>query len=453
MVTRRSILTGLGGVAASVGAATLVPGRQPAYARAVVPAGGVRSAGGAVPSWIDRYAVPLSSIEPGAPLDDLAPLGRTVGDALVVGLGESVHGSHDQFTLKHRVLRYLVERRGFRTLALEEDFASGVALDRYVVSGAGDPAALVGVTSHIWRTEEMLTLVRWMRAYNLRHREKLRFLGTDITQLRALSFDEVTGFVRRVAPDRLAELEQHLGPIRPQGDPWEHMAWYFQQPDRQPYVDSARRAEELVAGLRGGSRLDRAYAQRHAAAVHGWYTFYADGQVRHRDLFMADTIGWWHRLGGGKAVYWAANAHTAATPTVTFTLPPVTRTEVMAGSLLRQRYGRCYVSIGTVFHQGEIFTGWTAPSGPSPHRVGRPAPGTVDEILGGARLADYLLDLRSPASGPVDAWLRAPGTIRLIGHEYDAANDPAHNMVVDPLAGAFDAILHLGTTTPTRPLR
>jgi erythromycin esterase-like protein len=59
-----------------------------------------------------------------------------------------------------------------------------VAIDRYIVTGEGDPRALVAATSSIWRSEEMLDLVRGMRRYNLTHDDKIRFLGTDLTQLR-----------------------------------------------------------------------------------------------------------------------------------------------------------------------------------------------------------------------------------------------------------------------------
>ena len=79
-----------------------------------------------VPGWIADRAAPLASADPAAPLDDLEPLRRSVGDAQVVGLGESVHGAAELTTLKHRTLRLLVERMGFRTVAWEEDWTTGL---------------------------------------------------------------------------------------------------------------------------------------------------------------------------------------------------------------------------------------------------------------------------------------------------------------------------------------
>ena len=39
---------------------------------------------------------------PPTPQDDIAPLRRMIGDARIVGLGESTHGAHEEFTLKLR---------------------------------------------------------------------------------------------------------------------------------------------------------------------------------------------------------------------------------------------------------------------------------------------------------------------------------------------------------------
>ena len=119
-----------------------------------------------VTDWIRRHAYPLSSVDPLAPLADLRPLRHMVGDARVVGLGESTHGAHEQFTIKHRVVRFLVEEMGFRALAFEEDWTKGIQLNEYVLTGRGDPQALLADAGPPWRTQEILDLIRWMYGYN-----------------------------------------------------------------------------------------------------------------------------------------------------------------------------------------------------------------------------------------------------------------------------------------------
>ena len=65
-----------------------------------------------VTGWIRHHAAPLDTVGPAAPLADLTPLRRAIGDAEIVGLGESTHGAAEEETLKHRTLRLLVERMG-----------------------------------------------------------------------------------------------------------------------------------------------------------------------------------------------------------------------------------------------------------------------------------------------------------------------------------------------------
>jgi erythromycin esterase len=411
---------------------------------------------GAIESWINRSAVPLPRTDAGGSIDDLRPLSRLAGDARVVGLGESAHGTREQFTLKHRAARFLTERMGFRTLAWEENWGSGVAIDRYVVGGEGDPRSLVADASSVWRSEEMLDLVRWLRAYNLTHSDKIRFVGTDLTQLRQVLFDEIVAYVQDVAPRRLDELGSHLDPIRLHGTPEEHVGWYLRQPDKQPYRDHARAVLDLVLDLvprlpSGASRVEPAYAVQHARTILGFYEYYAVLVLDYRDRFMADTLTWWQRRTRHRVVYWAANVHTAASPRLTYSLPPFVppTVAVVAGSHLRQRYGRRYVSIGTVFDHGEVLTGWET-GAPSVFQIPPPSVAMVDRALGRAKYPDYLLDLHADAPPPVQQWLAGPATMRLIGSAYDATNDAAYAMSVESWITAFDAILHLNRTTPTR---
>ena len=63
--------------------------------------------------WVAGHAIRTDSLDPRAPLEDLEPLGELVGDARVVGIGESAHYVREFYLLRHRLLRFLVQRRGF----------------------------------------------------------------------------------------------------------------------------------------------------------------------------------------------------------------------------------------------------------------------------------------------------------------------------------------------------
>jgi erythromycin esterase len=104
-----------------------------------------------------------------APFDDLDPLTVRVRNAKVVALGSAVRQSHELSTLSDRVMRFLIDQHGFRSLALEGDETASVDLDTYVRTGEGDPLAILGGARPFWRFAEILEAVRWIRALNERN--------------------------------------------------------------------------------------------------------------------------------------------------------------------------------------------------------------------------------------------------------------------------------------------
>lgn len=154
-----------------------------------------------VTRWIGQHAHPLTTMGPGAPLPDLLPLADLVRDADVVALGASTRQAHELSAVADRVVRFLVEQLGFRSLALEGDDAARLGLDEYIRGGTGDPAALLAGARSFWQTEELLDVIRWMRSYNHRHPgDPVRFvedLGRPRTP--ASGLDGLAGLQRNLA--------------------------------------------------------------------------------------------------------------------------------------------------------------------------------------------------------------------------------------------------------------
>ena len=153
----------------------------------------------AAATWIASVATPFSTAAPGSGFADLEPLGELIGNARVVGFGEATHGTREFFLMKHRAFEYLVERHNFTHFGIEATMPESRAVDRYVTRGEGDPAQLLaGLYFWTWNTQEVLDLILWMRAYNVRVGEpRLRFFGFDMQSVN-WSIDSVPVMLDRV---------------------------------------------------------------------------------------------------------------------------------------------------------------------------------------------------------------------------------------------------------------
>lgn len=133
--------------------------------------------------WLAAHVTPLRDVRvPSTGIADDADLdlfADIVGDARIVALGESTHGTREFFLVKHRLLEFLVRKLGFTVFAIEANQLAVEKINRYVQGGDGTARDVMRVMFRVWNTEEMLELVEWMRAYNAEGpRSPLRSLDT-----------------------------------------------------------------------------------------------------------------------------------------------------------------------------------------------------------------------------------------------------------------------------------
>ncbi|MFB4289858.1 erythromycin esterase family protein [Nonomuraea sp. ATR24] len=100
---------------------------------------------------------------------------------LLLGLGEARHFVNELGEARNEIFRHLVEHEGYRGFALESDCLMGLLVDDYVTTGAGtlDDVMERGFSHRFGTVPANRELVRWMRAYNEEHDEKVRFFGFD----------------------------------------------------------------------------------------------------------------------------------------------------------------------------------------------------------------------------------------------------------------------------------
>ncbi|MGH3322024.1 MAG: erythromycin esterase family protein [Streptosporangiaceae bacterium] len=427
-----------------------------AYPAGVADAAPVDNAGerSAVTTWLRHHAHPANSLPSGVPSPALRPVRAVVDDAVVVGLGAAAEGARELGTSAQGVTRYLVQTKGFRSIAIEDDWTAGVLLNRYLRTDDGNLRDLVAHMAPRFRTPQMLRLVHWVRRYNRTHPEALRFVGIDATSTRALAYDAVIDYVRKAAPDRLADLRADYGPITPHTDNiWDYNDYFYNEVrDKEKYVRLAEKGYRLVKELpvdhgSEGYRL----ALHNAYTIMAYYTFAARHPRGYRDQLMAHNLVWWRHRTGDKIVALSAIVHTAVDQDLGLSYPPrPLRTMKTAGAYLRDRYGHRYVSIGFTFGHGAVTSG-IATGRPRRYAVPPPSDGEVGHVLGRTRWRCYLLDLDEAALPVVRKWLNGPTEIRVINiGSYDPARSGEYFMGDGSLRQWFDAVIHTRRVTASR---
>lgn len=417
----------------------------------------------AVAEWARATAVPLTTVEAGNGFADMEPLRAVIGDARLVSLGEATHGTREFFQLKHRMLEFLVEEMGFTWFGIEAAFPDCMDLYRYVSGEDVDPVkALDAQRFWTWNTEEVLDLVRWMRAYNEdpAHGTKLRFYGYDMQSPTCATLATL---------DYLAEVDPALktaveGDLTPLADDYSFMA-YGSLPSE--VRDRARQAVERVLDAFDENRdqwakatgeTEFALASLHArvvaqaeehAAIAPADELYSDREANRRtfalrDQSMAENIRTISELEGpgSKGVLWAHNGHVQRTSYANYGVTSM-------GGHLHEMFGDEHVVVGFAFNQGS-FQAIEMGQGLTVHEVGPAKEHSLDAVLAAA--LDYrvaALDLRS-APADVAAWLASGPASRSVGSVY-AEVIADHAWAHNDLTQAFDVLLFVESTTAAIP--
>lgn len=117
----------------------------------------------------DARAAIQAAAEPLPDLDDPAFAAQfdRFASARVVLLGESTHGTAEFCRARAAITRGLVERHGFRIVALEADWPDMAAVDQWTRWGGAPPGsdAFARFLQWMWRNEEFARFAAWLRHY------------------------------------------------------------------------------------------------------------------------------------------------------------------------------------------------------------------------------------------------------------------------------------------------
>ena len=392
-------------------------------------------------AWLRRQDAPLPASV--ATANQFAPFDALAAEARVIGLGEATHGSREFNDFRLAAIRRLVTRHGYRLVALEDSGSRWRALEPYVSGEAAEPAAPLE-WGWIGRRGRR-ALLDWARAWNLAHpRDRVHVIGVDGGD-NAFARELLGAFLARAYGSAAAEA-------------WRARLPELEAADAQAAVfgNSATSAElraylmGVLAQLEGdGPLLRRRFGRDYEAAlaaardIAAFVDYNAGRASGHsRDWHMAAALlrAIDETASRPKAVYWAHNAHVAATPT---RWGPT-------GALLRQALGCGYRAVAATFGEGAFVA--QLPDDPD-YRLRLStllAAGeeTVEGVLGlvrpGAHLAAWDCD---SGAGQAPAWLALERPLRWIGGIYAPDTPPSLTYQAYRLVGAFDGIAYFPTVT------
>ena len=399
-----------------------------------------------VTSWFKSAAMPLDSTNPESGLDDLRQMESTIGNARIVAMGEATHGTREFFQLKHRMLEFLVEKKGFTVFGIEANWPESLAINDYVLNGTGDAVeALDGLYFWTWNTAEMLDMIQWMRKYNQdpKHANKVKFLGFDM-QVAHVAVRNAERYLEKVDPAEAKLASTLLAPLSDANREREsaNKSKYFWQKTEgmiESFLGSLERRKKVYVEA---SSLEEWTLARHnleivrqAVEMH---SVDRSGNFSPRDQSMATNVEWILDREGpeSKIMLWAHNGHVSTAP--------LGEGESM-GMVLRKTYGAKMVVCGFSFDQGS-FQALQRGKGLRQFTVGPAIPGSLDAALAAAGIPLFAVDLRrAPSSGTVADWLNTPQPMRSIGAIYSESAPDAYFGPVTP--HSFDVILFVRRTS------
>ena len=370
----------------------------------------------------------------------------------MIGIGEATHGSREFGDLRLSLTRRLIERNGYRVVAIE---ASSARLDllNHFIAGEAIPASSVrSAIERGWIGRRALReLVGWLRQWNAGHSaDRVHLVGVD-PQDNQIATDTLRTFLARAyGEDLLTRLQPTFRELAAAD------SQYLVFGDSN--VDSAARGSilEIVAILDldapmltrrfGGESLERA---RDAARELAELADLNSGNRRllghSRDWYMATRVleALARRGAGAKAVYWAHNAHVSHPEGQS----PGGKS---SGAWLRDALGCQYAALGFTFGKGSFVA--QIPNDPTDRlavsSLPQSPPESVEGVLAALNPAGSIVAWPCAAeSSAAPGWLRAPHQMHWVGGLYTPGTFPSDAFRPYMLLRDFDGIVYVGTVT------
>ncbi len=403
--------------------------------------------------------------EPLPPCDDprFGALFDRFADRRVVLLGEASHGTSEFYLARAAITRRLVEEHGFNIVAVEADWPDAAVVDRHVRGGAGAAGGtpFQRFPTWMWRNQEVLEFIGWMRAHNSQvgnPSARAGFYGLDLYNMSG-SIAAVLAYLDRIDSAAARIARERYGCLTP----WQSEPSTY---GRAALIGGYGRCEAAVISQcrellerhlkqtanDGGELLDAAQNARLVAAAERYYRimYYGGAEswnLRGRHMYETLKLLLDARGPRSKAVVWAHNSHVGD---ARHTDMGSARDEVNIGQLCRERFGDQAALIGFGTHEGEVAAAseW---NGELEIKTIRPSlEDSYETLFHQSGKSPFLLDMTDDCE--MRRKLLEPRLERFIGVIYRPETERLSHYMYASLPGQFDAFVWFNKSNPVAPL-
>jgi len=421
--------------------------------------------------WISRSATPIDLTDLSPTIIDFSQVSNMVGDAKIVALSESIHGSKEPMLFRNELFKLLVEELNFEAIALESGVVESKVLNDFVTNGEGELDSLFerGITNGFDGLQQNQELVYWIRDYNQQlpaSSRKLQIFGFDVsgnpydnsavrnpdTAIRtALDYLKL---VDSSAAAEFSEKFEHFLPVLA------GIFDYGQLPpgERNSLTSSTNDLVSLFQRNRfqyiaSSGEYEYEWGARAAVAarqIDSWFReiptdwepsdgfAWNENSQEVRDHIMFENLDWIldQISSDGRLVVFASVSHVSSLQT-TFVNEDQSKTvSIPFGMYARAKYGNHFVNMLNLTVNGEI----KICNMPEDERVtmtlNPPPEDSIEAMFANQDFTNYMLDLRS-APAPILEWL-----------EQEHLHWNGFGALALPVVPAFDIAVYLSPGTP-----
>ncbi|MCX8530933.1 erythromycin esterase family protein [Chryseobacterium luquanense] len=326
--------------------------------------------------YLRNFVFPLHSYEPEIGFkEDSLVFNRFFSNVKIIGLGEASHGSSEIFKIKDKLTRYILQRNHVGIFSIEASMPNSFLLNEYIINGnKTGKEYLMNIKSWIYQTDEILSMIEWMKQTNDKNTQKIRFTGFDnTTYIGSMVQLKILLDKYKIPIDDLLVLSQNLSD--------------FNKLPKNQLLEKKRIQSESLTRLNKikafsssiSDEDDKSWFLQHLTLLNQYlYNSYLD-----RNRYMAENILWLkNKYPESVFVLWAHNEH-------------IKKTGEETGKFLKEKLKDDYINCGTLFYEGFHSVVDLKDENVKPINLEKNSKNSLEELLNSFDIPIFILDLKN----------------------------------------------------------